>query len=245
MGPPTVLPRPGPDAPADKAPPAPTTPWKLAPPQVHRSLFACSVLTHIKRLLEHDCSVVPVTLPGLTCDKFTAPPEPFTAVFALLRPRSAVCATRPFRIATTSFRNTLGSCRPSALTCHPWVCPPEHTATQPHPNTTAGVAQRSMRSTSASSMYSPELPAGPGDDGLAAGARLTPLKQFLADFEGKQRLQEEKLQCPAGWAAFGSVAREPVCDLRCPQSASHLSSHLPSGLNGPACWPPRAFCRTC
>ena len=69
--------------------------------------------------------------------------------------------------------------------------------------------QRSMRSTSASSMYSPELPVADGDDRLAA-VRLTPLTQFLADFEGKQRTQDwQQQQCPA-WATFDSVACEPV-----------------------------------
>lgn len=71
-------------------------------------------------------------------------------------------------------------------------------------------AQRSMRSTSASSIYSPELPVTPTGDGFGAAARLTPLKQFLADFEGKQRTAQEWQQQSPGWATFDSVALEPV-----------------------------------
>ena len=75
-------------------------------------------------------------------------------------------------------------------------------------------AQRSMRSTSASSMYSPELPIGAGADALGA-MRLTPLKHFLADVADKQRMQERQ-QTPPSWATFDAASREPVRHLCSP-----------------------------
>ena len=69
--------------------------------------------------------------------------------------------------------------------------------------------QRSMRSTSASSMYAPErMVSASGDPGVA---RLMPLKTFLVGLEDKQRAQERQQAPP--WAPVDADPQHAVRSL--------------------------------